>query len=287
MLALGVTGDVGAGKSTLTRFWKEMGASVLDADEIVRSLWKRPAIISEAVSRWGMKVADPAGNILPRDIASRAFSCREEYEWLCGLLHPLVRIEMERLAASLEGWVVAEIPLLFEGGVPEWIDATVYVAAPEERRRERNSTRGWDGGEILRRESFLFPSEEKKRRADIVLENNGSLDDLRDAAGKKAHFFRRIAGLVRCTVTFPRNEDAILYRDFLRKEQLGSEFDCFRINTMEKNTEGWFFSFISFDRFFPKLSLPHVMDGARGPYMTTIRRMPYKRRIALAEELLQ
>ncbi len=42
MLALGVTGDVGAGKSTLTRFWKEMGASVLDADEIVRSLWKRP-----------------------------------------------------------------------------------------------------------------------------------------------------------------------------------------------------------------------------------------------------
>ena len=47
MLALGVTGDVGAGKSTLTRFWREMGASVLDADEIVRGLWKRPDVIGD------------------------------------------------------------------------------------------------------------------------------------------------------------------------------------------------------------------------------------------------
>lgn len=287
MLALGVTGDVGAGKSTLTRFWKEMGASVLDADEIVRSLWKRPDVIGKAVSRWGRGVADNGGNILRGEIAARAFSCAEDYAWLCGLLHPLVRIEMERISASLEGWVVAEIPLLFEGGVPEWIDATVYLAAPEEKRRDRNSARGWDGREILRRESFLLPSEEKKRRADMVLENTGTLEDLRETAGKKALFFRRLSGLVRYTVTFQRYEDVLLYRDFLWKERLGSDFHCFRSDTMEKNTENWLVSFISRESFFAGLSRPHVIDRARGPYTATIRRMPYKRRIALSEELAQ
>ena len=287
MLALGVTGDVGAGKSTLTRFWREMGASVLDADEIVRGLWKRPDVIGEAVSRWGRGVTDNAGNILPGEIASRAFSSAEDYAWLCGLLHPLVRVDMERISASFEGWVVAEIPLLFEGGVPNWIDATVYLAAPEEKRRERNSPRGWGIGEIIRRESFLLPSEEKKRRADLVLENDGTLENLRETAGKYALFFRRLAGLVRCTVTFQRHEDALLYRDFLRKERLGSDFNCFRNETMEKNTESWLFSFISRESFFAGLSRPPVMDGARGPYMAAIRRMPYKRRIALSEELAQ
>ena len=287
MLALGVTGDVGAGKSTLTRFWKEMGASVLDADEIVRSLWKRPDVIGKAVSRWGRGVADNGGNILRGEIAARAFSCAEDYAWLCGLLHPLVRIEMERISASLEGWVVAEIPLLFEGGVPQWIDATVYLAAPEEKRRERNSSRGWTAGEIIRRESFLLPSEEKKRRADVVLENAGTLENLRETAEKHALFFRRLAGLVRCTVTFQRYDDALLYRDFLRKERLGTDFDCLRVSSMDKNAEGWLVSFISFEHLFAGLSRPHVMDGARGPYMAAIRRMPYKRRIALSEELAQ
>jgi dephospho-CoA kinase len=153
---------------------------------------------------------------------------------------------MERMSASLEGWVVAEIPLLFEGGVPQWIDATVYLAAPEEKRRERNSSRGWTAGEIIRRESFLLPSEEKKRRADVVLENAGTLENLRETAEKHALFFRRLAGLVRCTVTFQRYDDALLYRDFLRKERLGTDFDCLRVSSMDKNAEGWLVSFISF-----------------------------------------
>jgi dephospho-CoA kinase len=264
-----------------------MGASVLDADEIVRNLWKRPDIIDEAVSRWGRGVADNSGNILSAEIAARAFSSPEDYAWLCGLLHPLVRIEMERISASLEGWVVAEIPLLFEGGVPEWMDATVYLAAPEEKRRDRNSARGWDGKEILRRESFLLPPDEKKRRADIVLENTGTIEDLRETAGKYALFFRRLSGLVRCTVTFRRYEDALLYRDFLRKERLGSEFECCRTDALEKNEGSWLVSFISRESFFARLSRPHVMDGAWGPYTAAIRRMPYKKRITLSEELAQ
>jgi dephospho-CoA kinase len=171
--------------------------------------------------------------------------------------------------------------------VPQWIDATVYLAAPEEKRRERNSSRGWTAGEIIRRESFLLPSEEKKRRADVVLENAGTLENLRETAEKHALFFRRLAGLVRCTVTFQRYDDALLYRDFLRKERLGTDFDCLRVSSMDKNAEGWLVSFISFEHLFAGLSRPHVMDGARGPYMAAIRRMPYKRRIALSEELAQ
>lgn len=169
MLALGVTGDVGAGKSTVSRIWAEMGASVLDADEIVRSLWKRADIIEAASSRWGKDILGEDGVIVPRKIAAKAFSDPEEYRWMCGLLHPPVRVEMERTAASLEGWVVAEIPLLFEGGVPWWIDATAYVTADSALRASRNAARGMDSAELERRETFLLPGEEKKAGLPLFL----------------------------------------------------------------------------------------------------------------------
>jgi dephospho-CoA kinase len=285
MLVSAVTGDVGAGKSTLTGFWRDAGASVVDADEIVRSLWSRPEVVTDAVSRWGSGIMDATGAIIPSRVALRAFGDEEEYRWLCALLHPLVRIEMERRVASMEGWIVAEIPLLFESGPPAWIDVSVYVSAPAENRRDRNSVRGWDDLEIVRRESFLLPPDEKKRRASLVLENSGELDDFRALASHHASVFKRLSSIVQCRILFSKFEDAGRYAEYLRKERLGTEFSCVPVETFERSEKRWSFTFFTMESWFSLLSQPHLMDAVRGPYFERIRRIPWSRRLTLSGEL--
>ena len=285
MLVSAVTGDVGAGKSTLTAFWREAGASVVDADEIVRMLWSRPEIITAAVSRWGESIVDGKGVVLSSRVAARAFGDETEYRWLCDLLHPLVRMEMERRTASLDGWVVAEIPLLFENGPPWWVDVSVYVTASDEFRMLRNSIRGWNDTEIPRRESFLLPSEEKRRRAAVVLENSGTLEEFRSLAFRHAELFKRSSALVRGSVFFQKIEDARRYAEYLHKERLGAECLCSPVETFDRCEKGWFFSFFTLEHWFPLLSQPHCMDAARGPYIERMRRIPWARRVALSEEL--
>ncbi len=281
MLVSAVTGDVGAGKSTLTACWRRMGASVIDADEIVRSLWRRPDTVAGAVSLWGGEVVDEDGAIIHSRVAVRAFSDASEYRRLCDLLHPLVRVEMERAASSLEGWVVAEIPLLFEGGLPWWVDLSVYVSTPLERRVELNRVRGWDKGEITRREGFLLPSDEKRRLSTYVVENSGTLDELTAQAEALGGFFKRASGLARCSVVFERKEDLAKYCERLKRDGLGVEpLLCGTSAGMEENL--FILSFFTLEDMF---SLLPSRGAARGPYLERVRRMPWGQRLALLEGL--
>ena len=286
MLALGVTGDVGAGKSTVSRIWGEMGASVLDADKIVRSLWKRADIIEAASSRWGKDILGEDGVIVPRKIAVKAFSDPAEYRWMCGLLHPQVRVEMERTAVSLEGWVVAEIPLLFEGGVPWWIDATVYVTADSAVRASRNAARGLDTEALGRRETFLLPGEEKKSRATIVLDNSGSMEEMLGTARETGRLFRRLSGLVQFSVLFGSRDDASGCTGRISEERLGTEFECRKVFSGTDGEEAWRLSFFTLEHLFFRIVSHPSMASARGQYMASVRRIPYGRRLAISGELL-
>ena len=114
-------------------------------------------------------------------VAARLFSSRVEYDWGCALLHPKVKAELARRVAALDperDWAVAEIPMLFESGVPDWVTATVFVTASRDVRAERCRARGWDDAELPRREAFFLPSEERAARSDFVVRNDGGLDDL-------------------------------------------------------------------------------------------------------------
>lgn len=281
MLALGVTGDVGAGKSTLTRLWGEMGASVIDADHIVRDLWLRPSVVAGAVSLWGKEILDEEGRVRPSAVASIAFGSREEYRRLNGLIHPLVRIEMNRRASCLEGWVVAEIPLLFETGPPEWVDVSVYVTSPERARIERNAFRGWTPGEIERREAFLLSSREKKKRADIVIENDGDLGALTEKAQEMAASFRRQADLLWCSANFDRQEEALLHKDRLCRSRLALDFCITSHDGAAGGIQTVRMTFITRGSLLPRLGLP-----GDGVIALPVRRMTYSRRAALSEGLL-
>ncbi len=197
MLVLALTGDIGAGKSTLGALWQEEGALVLDADLLAREAWELPELRAQLRERWGDGIFAPGGTLDRRALGARLFADEESYRWGCDRVHPLVmRALEERVRESRKAWVVAEIPLLFEVGVPPWVDGTVYVTAPEERREERNAFRSLAGKDLARRQRWLLPGEEKRSRAQVVLENGGDLETFLAEGRHLARRFRRMGSAV-------------------------------------------------------------------------------------------
>ena len=202
MLVVGLTGDVGAGKSTVSSVWASEGAHVINADLIVASIWKRDDVARLAVDRWGKGILTPEGLPDHAAISRVVFGDEKEYRWVCDRIHPLVRQEMGSRVSALKGWVVVEIPLLFENGVPAWVDLTVYIEAPACSRRLWNASRGWKEDELVRRERWLLDPGIKKDLADFVISNSGSLEELGREARDLGRFFLSASELVRiCFVT--------------------------------------------------------------------------------------
>lgn len=179
---MAVTGPFASGKSTFVRLLGEMGAETVSADEIVHDLLSADAeTVARVVERFGEDVRGERG-IDRRALGSRVFGDPQALQELEEILHPLVRRETDRRAAASEAGVfVAEIPLLFEGerGVFEY---TVAVTAPEERRRTWAEERGVDEERRRAIERRQLSAEEKARRADLVVQNDGDLSKLRERA---------------------------------------------------------------------------------------------------------
>ncbi|HON34016.1 MAG: dephospho-CoA kinase [Thermovirgaceae bacterium] len=221
MLVIGLTGDVGAGKSTVSSAWASQGARVISADPIVAELWKRRDLAALAVGRWGRGILNAEGTLDHVALSGFIFGDEEEYRWACGIIHPLVREEMEKRIDGLDGWVVAEIPLLFEKGVPEWVDLTVYIEASEEERVRRNAFRGWDRKELHRRERWLLEPEDKKTRADLVISNDGTLDELVENARDLGSRFLSLSSLTRvCFESITPEVSCRLFRELSRDEKV-------------------------------------------------------------------
>lgn len=183
MSIIGLTGDVGAGKSTLCSVWREMGAHVIDADTVARAMWDMPDVRSEAEKRWGEGFFnEPDHKKLWAKIAAKIFNDEKEYEFSSGLIHRRTGEQLRKEAREAGGWVIVEIPLLYETGHNEWLDYVVYASAPFEKRVARNAKRNWNAEEVSRRETKLLPSAEKMRKADFVLVNDGTEEEWKEKA---------------------------------------------------------------------------------------------------------
>lgn len=189
MLTVGLTGDVGAGKSTLSKIWEGMGALIIDADRIAREMWDLPEVRVKAAARWGGGFFDGDQRAVYAAIAAKIFSNEDEYKFVSELLHPPTMAKIEDMVRKTSGWTVVEIPLLFEYGRPVWIDYVVYVSALLEERINRNSARGWDAREIERREARLMAREKKMTMSEYVLDNSGSFCEWGEKAEKLGRIF--------------------------------------------------------------------------------------------------
>jgi dephospho-CoA kinase len=183
---VGLTGGLGAGKSTALAALQRRGAAVLSTDAVVHELYRSEAVCAELRERWGDSVFD--GQEVDRaEIARRIFSSADERDWLEGLLWPLVAEGVEEFRESLATRLprpvagVVETPLLFEAGVEERFDETIAVVADDRLRRERVAAR--DQQQLAAREARQLPQEEKARRASYVIVNNGSVAELEEALG--------------------------------------------------------------------------------------------------------
>ncbi len=181
---IGLTGGMGAGKSTALAALERLGAAVLSTDAVVHELYAGDERLREAVvERWGAEVA-PGGVVDRAAIARRAFADERERRWLEGLLWPLVgehvgewltQVHAQRPAPRA---AVVEVPLLFEAGMEGLYDATIAVVAPEELCRERGAARGHElQGERAARQ---LAQEEKARRATFTVRNDGSEQELEE-----------------------------------------------------------------------------------------------------------
>ena len=182
-MTIAVTGPFASGKSTLVRLLGELGAETVSADEIVHDLLAEDeATISGVVERFGEDVRGEQG-VDRRTLGRKVFGDPEALQDLENILHPLVRRETQRrVAVSEASLFVAEVPLLFEGGSSADYDCTVAVVVPEERRRAWAAERGVDEAALAAIETRQLGQEEKARRADVVVQNDGDVDKLRRQA---------------------------------------------------------------------------------------------------------
>lgn len=178
---VGLTGGMGAGKSTALAALRRLGAVTLSTDEVVHELYRTDEVRDLVVDRWGADVA-PGGEVDRAVVAQRAFAAPEERAWLEQLLWPRVGQRVMDFRAEAEAAdppppaAVVETPLLFEAGMDAAYDATIAVIAPEAVRRARAEARGHAA--VDERTSRQLSQEEKAERATYAVVNDGSIDEL-------------------------------------------------------------------------------------------------------------
>jgi dephospho-CoA kinase len=184
LLFIGLTGGIGSGKSEALAACRRAGAAVLSSDQVVHDLLGTDEVKDLLAARWGDAVlAD--GKIDRAAVAQIVFNQPNELRWLEERLFPLVRAEMAGWRAELEAGAepprvaVVEVPLLFEAGVERAFDTTVAIVADEQLRAQRAG--GRDHMAIGERTARQLSQDEKASRADHVIHNDGSLEDLERA----------------------------------------------------------------------------------------------------------
>jgi len=181
---VGLTGSVAAGKSAVGRLFEGWGATRIDADELAR---EAVAPGTEGLRRirdlWGDEVLHADGSLDRSVMRRRVFADPEARARLEGIVHEEIRRlrEVRRSRAASEGAsiIVEEVPLLFEKGQDREYDVLVVVDAPRETRvRRARASRGWSAEEFSAVDASQLAAEQKRRRADYVIENDDDLETL-------------------------------------------------------------------------------------------------------------
>jgi dephospho-CoA kinase len=188
MLHLALTGNVASGKSSVARLFADWGATVIDADAIVRDLQQpRTPIVDRIVARFGPEIVAADGELDRARLRALVLADAGARRDLEAIVHPAVAAERERLIDEArrrgDAIVVSDIPLLFEVMDPEAFDAVVLVDAPEAIRRERLlRDRGISSEEADGLFRAQHPAADKRARSDFIIDNDSSRMELRDRA---------------------------------------------------------------------------------------------------------
>ena len=180
-----LVGGVASGKSAVARAFEKRGARVIDADAVGHEVLGEAAIKRELAGAFGPGILLASGEVERAVLAKAVFGDAEKVKRLNAITHPRIRaLNKQRLAAAMKekglAAVVLDVSLLLESGAYEGAyDRLVFVDADEHSREKRaQQARGWKKGEVRRRQKHQMPLDEKQKRAAVVIDNNGTLEDL-------------------------------------------------------------------------------------------------------------
>ncbi len=183
-----VTGTIASGKTTVCQFFRELGAYVVSADKIVHQLLSPDTDIGQKVIALLGEDIVVNGRFSREAIAKKVFCDEHLLLSLEELLHPEVQKEIEvHYQENFQKYslFIAEVPLLFESDLQGFYDKTIAVTADEKicKKRFKEST-PYDEAEFVRRTKRMIAFEQKAKMADLTIENNGSLEELRASVEK-------------------------------------------------------------------------------------------------------
>ena len=183
MTVVGIVGGIASGKSFICRALAGRGAEWIDADRIAHEILKRESVKEQIRACWGSEVFRD-GEIDRRRLAGSVFAegNTASAERLNAILHPLILDEIKsRLSACRARkapLILIDAPLLFETGLDLLCDHILFVEADSHVRTQRAASRGWSAEELRLRQDRQISLEEKKGRADLFIENNGSAEQV-------------------------------------------------------------------------------------------------------------
>jgi dephospho-CoA kinase len=179
MLLVGVTGNYGMGKSTVLPMFQKLGASVLDTDKIVSLLLREKEVLEKIRRLLGDAVFYKDGRLNRKKVAGIIFSDSNARHALEDILHPLVFKRMHNFIAAAKNKdkiIAVEVPLLFERGYEDRFDRTITVFSREGKALDRLEKTGIKRKDAIKRLESQLPVEEKIKRSDFIIDNNGPIE---------------------------------------------------------------------------------------------------------------
>ncbi len=184
---IGLLGGVASGKSLVAKLLNERGAGVLDADRVGHEVLESREVKSALVRRWGGGILRPDGQLDRSAVARKVFAPPpgglRDRAFLEQLVHPIIETRLadqaRRMVADGKRVAILDAALLLEAGWERFCDGLLFVESTTGDRLRRAQDRGWTDGEYFARENAQLPLESKRSRANWIIDNAGSKDDLR------------------------------------------------------------------------------------------------------------
>lgn len=179
--AIGLTGGIGSGKTTVSDLFRNLGVDVIDADEISHQLVSKDSPVLEKIrNHFGQDIIDTSGNLDRSSLRKKVFEDNAARTWLENLLHPEIRNEIaQRISLANSPYVIVVIPLLVESGSYDFLDRIAVVDAPEGQQVARVVHRDDSSHEQVERIMATQASRQQRLElADDIIDNSGSVDNL-------------------------------------------------------------------------------------------------------------